>query len=149
MRQYALDMLARREHSRLELERKLKTKGAPDSEVQLVLDDLIRENLQSDQRFCESYSRYRSRAGFGPRRIVQELQQRGVELSLINQYIYAETMDWAGLLFAAWQKKFANSALKTPQDYAKVKRFLLQRGFDPTSIHGLLSKVYQHEEFNQ
>ena len=56
-----MEFLARREHSVHELRQKLlkKFSDATESVVNVVLDQLEKDNLQSDTRFAESYSRYR------------------------------------------------------------------------------------------
>ena len=75
----AIDLLSRREHSQLELRKKLVAKGFADDEVDELLLRLHEENLQSDERYAESYVRQRVDKGYGPIRIRQELRQKGCE----------------------------------------------------------------------
>ena len=49
-----MDLLARREHARGELQTKLQRRFADAELVAGVLDDLAAENLQSDARYAES-----------------------------------------------------------------------------------------------
>lgn len=66
-------MLARREHSQLELTQKLTQKGFQERDIELLLEEFVQLGWQSDQRFAESYSRSRVHKGFGPVRIQYEL----------------------------------------------------------------------------
>ena len=64
----ALRLLASREHTRLELQRKL-ARHHDEAQIDPVLDDLERRRLLSDARFAENYVSQRSRRGYGPLRL--------------------------------------------------------------------------------
>ena len=74
----ALELLARREHSRRELARKLAARGFPSDVVSAVLDQLERTGALADARFTDSFVRSRIGKGQGPQRIRAELAQRGI-----------------------------------------------------------------------
>ena len=76
--------MARREHSRLELQRKLKARGHDAAEVSGVLDELAERHLQSDERYVEVYVRSRAARGYGPQRIALELKQRGLAVEVVR-----------------------------------------------------------------
>lgn len=94
LRRAAMDYLARREHSFHELQHKL-LKSFPDSDTVTIVGVINRlrdENLQSDDRFAESYVRYRRSRGFGPRHIEQDLRlRRTLEQSIRSQLQCDET----------------------------------------------------------
>ncbi|HVJ31411.1 MAG TPA: regulatory protein RecX, partial [Gammaproteobacteria bacterium] len=69
----ALELLARREHSRRELTRKLAARGFSDDVVSPVLDKLERTGALADARFTDSFVRSRIGKGQGPQRIRAEL----------------------------------------------------------------------------
>ncbi len=75
----AIGYLSRREHSRLELQRKLAPYiDADDPEaLKRVLDELEREGWLSDTRFAQSLV-HRRAGRLGARRVLQELRQHGV-----------------------------------------------------------------------
>ncbi|MDX1626605.1 MAG: RecX family transcriptional regulator, partial [Wenzhouxiangellaceae bacterium] len=50
IRESAIRLLARREHSRRELDRKLRQRGWDGEDVEIVLDELDEAGLQSDRR---------------------------------------------------------------------------------------------------
>ena len=58
-REVAIQMLSRREYSRAELARKLQQKSFQPDEIDACLDRLEEQNLQSDERFAESFKRSR------------------------------------------------------------------------------------------
>jgi regulatory protein len=69
VRNKAMDLLARREHSEHELRQKLKLREFDSDEITAAIDSLQRDNLLSDERFTESYVSQRFNAGFGPLKI--------------------------------------------------------------------------------
>ena len=149
----ALQLLAQREHSRLELRRKLLRRlrddarrdaigeqGSPadrQAEVEAVLDWLQAHRYLSDERFVES--RVHARASrFGNLRIRSELQQHGVAASAAQAQHLRDTE--AERAFAVWQRRFA----APPGDAAaaaRQSRFLAGRGFTPEAIRAALRRA--------
>ena len=129
IRNTALEILSRREHTRLELARKLKAKEFSLIEIDELLINLEREGLQSDARFTESYVHSRSRRGFGPLRIKYELQQRGISSDLVDTHVDFNDQVWLQNSYREYEKKFGVHSVKSTQDQAKCMRFLQSRGF--------------------
>ena len=107
VRRTAMDLLARREHGRVELTRKLRQRGAEPELIDQELDRLTEEGLLSEARYLESFISYRSRSGYGPARIREELSQRGLQRSDIEQALRESGVDWQAQLLDVWQRKFA------------------------------------------
>lgn len=127
LRSRALDFLARREHSRAELQRKLASHTEDPQELSDLLDDLNQRGWLSDARFAEALV-HDKQAKFGTSRLAYELRERGVEESIIRDQL-AELKD-SELERArqVWQSKFG----AFPEDAkarAKQMRFLQSRGF--------------------
>ena len=129
IRERALRLLASREHSRLELDRKLRAKGFDAAAVARILDDLIESDLVSNERMAEAYVASRARKGFGPRRLRQELRERGVENDLIAPLLDRDAEDWAERLGQVVDKKFGPEPATDPKELARRARFLEYRGF--------------------
>lgn len=138
VRRTAMDLLARREHGRVELTRKLRQRGAPDELIEPALDRLPKRAL-SEARYLESFISYRSNAGYGPARIREELGQRGLNRGDIDQALRESGVDWAARLQEAWQRKFAGQRPHDPRSRAQQTRFLAYRGFPMELIGRLLS----------
>ncbi len=136
--QRACDFLARREHSRQELKRKLSRSCADGILIDELLDKLSEEGLQSDERFAESFVHHRLNKGQGPMKIRQELVQRGIEQRLISTYLESDLVDWLSLAEEVRVKKFGKDAPSDYQKKAKQSRFLYSRGFYSETISQLL-----------
>jgi len=130
-----MDLLARREHSRLELVNKLQDRVENSTVLDAVLDQLIEDNLLSDQRFCEAYVYSRTNKGFGPVRIKAELRERGVKQALIENSLIDDNSVWIKNLNKVIIKKYGDLSASNLQELARQQRFLLQRGFTFEQIH--------------
>ena len=137
VRRAAMDLLAQREHGRVELARKLRRRGAPPELIDSALDRLAEEGLLDESRYLESFIAARARAGYGPLRIREELAQRGLPREAIEQALGECGVDWAEQLNELWQRRFG----VRPQDQkerARQGRFLAYRGFSMEQISRLL-----------
>jgi len=135
---HALNMLARRECSRHEVEAKLQRKFDinPD-ELDALLDRLIQTGLQSDKRFAESWVRAKFNQGKGPNRIRMELRQKGVSNDLVERSLAEPGFDWFQSAEQLANKKLGTLDSDEPMDAqkkAKLYRFLSYRGFDRDQI---------------
>ena len=77
-RKKAMDYLARREHGQKELAAKLESAGFEQQTAAEAIAGLVRDGLQDDARFVESFIASRANQGKGPVRIRLELGQRGI-----------------------------------------------------------------------
>ena len=127
LRLKAMDLLARREHSRYELKLKLLRRGAEEALITSVLDQLVNDNLLSDERFAEAYVRSRVAKGYGPQRVSQELQLRGVDESIIETIVAEQ--EWLPCLRQLWKKRWSNPVVENLEERAKRWRFIQYRGY--------------------
>jgi len=137
IRRSAMDLLARREHGTVELQRKLLKKFADYSLIDRELSRLADEGLLSDTRFVEAYIRYRAQAGFGPVKILAELRERGVRDELSKKNIYASAQNWVECARQAREKKFGRVSGYNQLDskeQARQMRFLAYRGFSSEQV---------------
>ncbi len=137
LKRLAVDLLSRREHSRLELYRKLSQKPCNESTLQQLLDDLAERDWQSDARFCGSYLRSKSNRGIGPLRLKQELRNKGVSDSIVREQLAALGIDWFLAAEETALKKIKSLRLDR-RWREKLYRFLAYRGFaGEHSQHGI------------
>lgn len=134
IRQKLLDLLARREHSQHELQQKLQARGFAETAIGAVMNGLAAAGLQSDNRFAESYLHARAQKGYGPIRISNELNQRGVTIEVIATAMDRANCDWQALAEQVRQKKFGAAIPKDPVASTKQIRFLQYRGFTSDQI---------------
>lgn len=123
-----------REHSRKELQHKLLLRDYALPDVLFVLDEFVKKDLQSDERFAEAYVRSRRLKGYGPERIQMELQQRGVADELIRDSMQSDDAIWQETAIRVYQKKFGADEPKTFQEKVKRQQFMRYRGFSPHDI---------------
>ncbi len=124
-----MNLLARREHSYLELSNKLLQRQYPADEIESTLHRLIEDGLLSNERFTEAYINMRRKRGFGPLRIENELRERGIDGQLIAQFLCSDYESWWPDLQQQYQKKYG---ARPPADYAEKARrvkFLQGRGY--------------------
>lgn len=139
LRQRAIRLLARREHTRAELARKLSPHGTED-EINAVIADLQGANLQSDSRFAESWLRSNADR-LGAARLRQTLRQKGVASELAQQSIAAADMgDELARAQAVWQRKYA-AAPTDRNEWARQARFLQSRGFATDTIRRVVPEI--------
>ena len=139
----ALKLLAFREHTRPELEKKLNPHATSAGELALVLDQLESKGFINDTRVVGSVV-HRLSNKLGTSRIVNELQQKGVAPALVSQA--AAELKETELLRAraVWQKKFGTLPT-TPQEKARQWRFMLARGFDAQTLGHLMRGPHDDE----
>lgn len=136
-----MDLLARREHSRQELQQKLVSRGFDEALTGEVIDGLADENLQSDERYTEAYVNERTGKGFGPLYIRQALRNRGIDDHLIDQYLDWNDPQWTRLAAEVGQQRFGVIESGDRQTYARAVRFLQQRGFSGEQVRRALRAV--------
>jgi regulatory protein len=129
-----MDLLARREHGRAELQRKLVAAGFDVDVAADALRRLAEEGLQSDRRFVESFVQSRINQGKGPLRIHADLGQKGIASGLIDEVLEETGEDWCALAREARLKKFGRTQPAGFRDKARQMRFLQYRGFEPDQI---------------
>jgi regulatory protein len=137
-RRMALELLARREHSRRELTRKLGTRGFPDEVVSPVLDELEQSGALADARFTDTFVRSRVAKGQGPQRIRSELAQRGIGDADADVVLRGSEVDWLETIRAVRRKRFGPELPHEYAERARQARFLQYRGFDSAQIRAAL-----------
>ena len=131
----AVRLLSRRDHSVFELERKLRLREFPQDEIDNALEDLVKRDYLSDERFSEAYIHIRQQKGFGPIRISVELNERGVDERIYQSYLHPSSKQWMESLERTYQNKYRGAPIKDYQEKAKRIRFLQYRGYSLDNIH--------------
>ena len=128
----ALRLLSQREHSRLELERKLKPFEETPGELAEALDFLQAKDFINEQRVLESVVN-RCSVKLGAFRVRQELQAKGLPVEAIAQAVHDLRSTELERAREVWRKKFG-AAPQDPAARAKQVRFLVSRGFAPEVV---------------
>jgi len=137
----ALRLLTRREHSQLELSRKLTAKDFEPEIINIVIIQLTEEGWQSDSRFAMSFTRHRINQGFGKLKIAAELNQRGISEFDCDSVLVDLGVSWNEVLERVYQKKYPPSDSISFKEKAKRTRFMVQRGFSYQQIAALFQRL--------
>ncbi|EKM0526127.1 recombination regulator RecX [Cronobacter turicensis] len=143
----AMRILAMRDQSEQELRRKL---GAvlpgknDDEQAQATPEDIEKviawcheQRYLDDDHFAERYIASRGRKGYGPQRIRQELQQKGISRTACDSAFAASEVDWEAQARDQAERKFGVPLPRTFPEKAKVQRFLLYRGYYMEDIQAI------------
>lgn len=142
LRERALRLLARREHARAELARKLAPHAESPEALEALLDDLSARRLLSDERYVEMRLNARA-ARFGNARLAYELRTQGVSEELVGAALAASDDELARAR-QVWQRKFG-AAGATPDARARQVRFLSSRGFSGETIRRVLRGDFEDD----
>jgi regulatory protein len=132
----ALKYLSAREHSRLELTRKLSRYAQEGDDIEALLDSLEAAKLLSQTRFSESLV-HRRAARFGNNRILSELQTHGIDPDTLTDIKGSLAQDEVLRARAVWRRKFSHLPVDAAER-AKQMRFLQQRGFSHSAIQAAM-----------
>lgn len=137
----AVGLLARREHSRQELQRKLVAKGVSPEEAGEAVERLAGQGWQDEQRFAESLARTRALAGYGPVRIRAELGTHGLPEHVVDDVLaeLGSVHDWRESARDLLLRRVGAVGPADPARRRKVQALLLRRGFDAETAFGLTS----------
>ena len=140
----ALNYLARREYSRSELQRKLAQYSDNTDDITAVLLRLSEQNLQSDERFSESFI-HSKQGKYGNHRLLETLKQKGVDLATADEFLPNQEQQLATAVEII-HKKLGTPRLLTTTEQQKAYRFLLYRGFSPETVKTALRKWQKGED---
>ena len=139
LRSRAMRFLARREHSREELRRKLAGAVNEGDNLEAVLDELAARGWLSDARYAEQTIRAKARR-YGPAKTAHDLRSRGVDEESIAAGFRAAGAEGAPQLETIWKSRF-RQAPQDEREKARQVRFLQGRGFALEEIFRFLKQL--------
>ena len=128
----ALRLLSQREHSRKELEQKLKPHEETPGELAEALDFLAAKDFINEKRVVESVVNRRA-SKLGAARVRQELVAKGLPADDIAEAVEAMRSTELGRAIQVWRKRFG-APPSDASERAKQVRFLVSRGFAPEVV---------------
>jgi regulatory protein len=132
----ALKYLAAREHSRVELTRKLAPHAESAEQIEAVLTELETKGLLSAQRFADSVL-HRKAARFGTARLQAELAQHKLPPEIAREATRSLRETEFERACALWARRYGSPS-DTPEDKARQMRFLAGRGFSTDIIRRVI-----------
>ena len=134
----AIRLLGSREHSSVEIRKKLGEAGFDTDIIDATLEQLIAAGYQSDERFANGYAESLLRKNYGSMVINAKITSRGISSGLakdaISEAIRARGVDWSVVAADALLSKFSSTQLSDSDQVfmGKCARFLNRRGFSST-----------------
>ena len=136
--QRALGLLTRREHSRLELARKLQQRGVERDQADAAIGKLADAGWQDDGRFAESLLRSRAGSGYGPAYIRAELATHGLGGEVIAAVMEGFEGDWIENARDLLQRRHPQALAGDRDARRKAADFLLRRGFGMDQVRAAM-----------
>ena len=133
----ALRLLSQREHSRKELEQKLKPHEETPGELAEALDFLAAKDFINEKRVVESVVNRRA-SKLGAARVRQELVAKGLPADDISEAVEAMRSTEQDRAMQVWRKRFGTPPLDA-SERAKQVRFLVSRGFAPEVVRRVVA----------
>lgn len=133
----ALRLLSMREHSRLELERKLSSHETREGELAEALDALTARGFISDERVADSLL-HRRAAKLGSSRIKAELQAKGLDDAVVREAVESLRATELERAREVWHRKFGQPPTDAAER-AKQMRFLAARGFSGETVRRVIA----------
>ena len=129
----AIQILTLREHSAHELHVKLRKRNIDREKIEAIVAYLIELDYLSDERFAEAYVAERTGKGDGPLKIRSNLHKRGVERSLIEQFVPSDDDFWIEQASDVLSKRFPSEDNERGplliDEWIKRRKLLMNRGF--------------------
>lgn len=139
LRGRALRLLARREHSRAELRRKLLTEDVGADTLDALLDDLESKRSLSDRRYAEVVAHSKG-VRYGVASLSRTLSRKGVSPEVAAQALAPLRASEPERALEIWKRRFGEQAVDL-KERARQHRFLLGRGFDPATVAWVLKQA--------
>ncbi len=136
-------LLGQREHTRLELERKLGCYEEEPGTLAQALDELQAKGYLNEQRAAESLV-HRRAGQYGAMRLRQEMQDKGLDRELIDQTLAGVKDSELSRAREVWRRRF-DSLPASAQERARQTRFLLARGFSGEVVRRALGSKPEDE----
>jgi regulatory protein len=130
-RHVAERILAARDHGVEELRRKLKARGCEASEVEAVLQDLLREGLLDDERYTRTLTRQVFEKGRGVGYARGQLASRGIRLKAPPATPEEEAESLRTYLR---RRSISPNSLTDRAERTKLLRFLAGRGYTSAAL---------------
>lgn len=147
VKQAAINLLARRQHSKNELKNKLLVKKFDKNLISLILHDLEINGYIDDLSFARIFTdeKIKSRS-WGKIKIKSELIKRGIASDIINQVIdeiFNESLEIDSGLELAKKKlqKLNRRKLDEKKIQTSIYSFLISRGYDYEACKEIYSKL--------
>ncbi|MBT0723399.1 regulatory protein RecX [Rosenbergiella sp. S61] len=152
--QRAVWILGQRDHGTEELREKLRLGIArkalretayhfwvAEETLESVVQWCTEQGYLNDERFCQQFILQRSRRGYGPQRISQDLQRKYIESAKVQHALRHTEVDWQQCAQDVAEKKAGQRWPTTYPEKVKLQRYLYSRGFQSEDIRAVFENI--------
>ncbi|MEW5706069.1 MAG: regulatory protein RecX [Actinomycetota bacterium] len=138
----AVVLLSYRERSESEVSSRLQKAGFARLVVDGVIDELKQMNYLDDKAFSKTWIKNRGdRKLYGPRRIKQELKQKGISDEIISETLcdhISPDKEYESAKKLAELKLSSYKGLESKVACRRLSQFLLRRGYSPSVVYEVM-----------
>lgn len=109
--------------------------------LESVMQWCVEQGYLNDERFCQQFIQQRSRRGYGPQRISQDLQRKQIPSSIAQDALRHTDVDWQQCAQEAAEKKAGRHWPTSYPEKAKLQRYLYSRGFQSEDIRAVFENI--------
>lgn len=137
-------LVNRRDYAEGEIRAKLREDGYSAKVVEEVVEKARRGHVIDDRRFADVFIRTKVSAGWGRRRIERELSLKGIDAAVVPGWPddYIDEGDERDRAYRLASRR----RLTGKNDYAKIVRFLVGRGFGMSDAKDAAARVLREAE---
>lgn len=135
----AVELLSRREHSIRELKQKLIQRDYAEDEIDSAIEQLLKANYLSNERFIGCLIRARISQTMGPARIKAELLNHEISSTQIESHEEWQQTNWHDIALQAKIKRFGGAAATDHKAKLKQLQYLTRRGFSTDQANSAIS----------
>lgn len=143
---YATNLVSSRVYSKNKMKEKLAKKGANETQIEQVIDVLIKYQLLDDKEVIKDFLEYADYRHFGYNRIKEDLYKKGITSNNIEKIKYDEDREYkhASILMKQYEKKYSK------YNYSMMKKHiydsLIRQGYNFDIANRAIEKVSPIDE---
>ncbi len=147
IRNKALQLLSRRDHSKKEIQQKLSLAfpDAPAEEIEDLLHNFIELGWISDARFAEQWVYFRSQR-YGQQRLKHELYEKGIDNEIIIKVLEEVRRNEEANARAVWQKKYPTPPSNIVERNKQL-RYLANKGFSLPVVYSVVTGTFDEDSY--
>ena len=134
----AADLIGKRAMSRRELERKLRDKGAPETEAQYAAEWLEAIGAIDDAAYAAALVRHHGAQGYGPGWIREKLREKGISRDLWEEAL--EQLPPPEEHIDRWLERRWKGAAPDPAEVKRAAAALVRRGFSWSDVRSAMTR---------
>ena len=134
----AAELVGKRAMSRRELERKLRDKGAPETEAQYAAEWLEAIGAIDDAAYAAALVRHHGAQGYGPGWIREKLREKGISRDLWEEAL--EQLPPPEEHIDRWLERRWKGAAPDPAEVKRAAAALVRRGFSWSDVRSAMTR---------